>query len=122
MAEETTNQEGVLVKLIHASSNELKQTIANQAISGAHGLFKQKVDAVWTKINQNKIRQVNLTNTLIPKTTVDIVYEVNVSDFVDKDLEILKEMTNDEIWLGKLKDEYKRLFGKDYVEPETFLK
>lgn len=114
-------EQGELVNLIHANTSTIKKERGNQVLTNVHITFKQKIDAVWNKINEYKIRQTDLLHKLVPKTTIETSFDVNSIDFVDKNLDILKEMANEELWLEKLKIEYKRLFGKDYVEPESFL-
>ena len=114
-------QEGVLVSVMQSSSKDIKKERANQALTNAHMAFKQKIDVVYNDINTLKIRQTDLIHNLVPKTTISTEFDVNTTDFVDKNIKILEDLTNKELWYEALKAEYLRLFGKVYVEPQAFL-
>jgi len=117
----TDTNNGSLVNLMRASVSKIKQERANQVLNNVHTTFKQKVDASFNKIGELAARKADLLHKLVPTTTIQTDFNVNAVDFVDQDCKILQELLNEEIWFEGLKKEYKALFGKEYVEPESFL-
>lgn len=112
---------GSLVRLMQASASNIKKERANQVLSNIHTTFKQRVDASYNKIEELNARKNEMLYKLIPNTTIQTDFEVDPTDFVNKRVSIVKELVNEKIWFEALKKEYFELFGKNYVEPETFL-
>lgn len=120
---ESTNDEkaGSLVRLMQTSTANIKKERANQVLTNIHTTFKQRVDASYNKIEELNARKTEMLYKLIPNTTIQTDFEVDPADFVNKRLNILKELVNEKIWFEALTKEYFELFGKNYTKPETFL-
>ena len=112
---------GSLVRLMQTSSSNIKKERANQVLTNIHTTFKQRVDASYNKIEELNARKTEMLYKLIPNTTIQTDFEVDPADFVNKRLNILKELVNEKIWFEALTKEYFELFGKNYTKPETFL-
>jgi len=112
---------GALVSLMKASSSKIKLERANQVLNNVHVTFKQKVDASFNKIGELQAAKADLLHKLVPTTTIQTDYNVNAVDFVDQTTELTKKLANEKMWFTALKEEYCNLFGKEYVEPESFL-
>lgn len=117
---ENVEVNGTLVSLMQANTATIKRERANQVLANVHNTFKQKLDSSWSKINELTIKQTDLMHSLVPKTSINTAFDVNAVEFTDKDVAITKELANEQLWLEALKKRYQELFGKAYVEPETF--
>ena len=113
--------DGMLVNLVKQSPKEIREGRGEQALNDIHICFKQKVDAVFSKLNKLKNDMNNQLYKLIPNTTFSTSFDINPTEFVDSRTESVKELTNTELWYEALKKDYRKLFGKDYVEPESLL-
>ena len=118
--ENTNVKGGTLVALMKSSSSEIMKERGNQVLTNIHSTFKQKIDASFNRINELKIKKTELLHKLVPSTTIQTAFDVNTVDFVDKNVELVRELANEELWFGALKAEYFELFDKEYTEPESF--
>ena len=112
---------GSLVSLMQASTSTIKKERANQVINNVHTTFKQKLDASFNRIGELNAKKSEMLHKLVPNTSTQTNFEVNAVDFVDKRVEMIKELANEKMWFEALKEEYTDLFGKEYIEPEPFL-
>lgn len=118
---ENVKSTGTLVELMQSSAANVKRERANQVINSVHTNFKQKIDACFNRIGEMKAKKAEMLLKLVPNTTIQTNFEVNEVDFVDKRVELLKSIENEQIWFVALKKDYEELFGKPYTEPESFL-
>ncbi len=113
--------EGMLVNLVKSSPKDIREGRGTQALNDVHLTYKQKIDAVHSKITALKNEMKNQLYKLVPNSTTQTNYDINPLEFIEKRVKLVEEYENTTIWFTALKADYKILFGKTYVEPESLL-
>lgn len=121
MSTENINESGILVSLLNSPDRKIKAERANIIVVNIHRTFKEKIDAVYNMREEIKLKDSERINNILPKETTSTEFEVNVTKFVDDITTAVKDSVNLEVYYEALKTKYKSLFGKDYVEPESFI-
>ena len=117
----TENKTGSLVEILKSSVGEIRRERANNIVTNIHRAFKEKIDSAYNKLEEIKVTKAEKLTKMLPSTTVATTFEVNTTQFVDEWEKLVKEELNLKLYFEALKFEYKSLFEKEYVEPESFI-
>lgn len=118
---EDKKDQGILKNLFQGSHQAIKAERANQAMTSLFQQYKGQIDSVYNQIAEIEIKQDDLIQKLIPTTTVDLGFTINAVDFVNKRCENIDKLTRLKLNYETLKEDFRKLFGKEYQEPEKFI-